>query len=164
MARVSDHPVRLARVAAGFSQSELARLAGVQRSALTALEDGRTKRPSDRLLGAFERLLGVDRDVLLAEVEVWLRKPVEQLKPAAVNLLLVPPYVLGQYYLSFGAWREDFVGSVTALASLLRVSPSILRDYESGKLTRLPDGVSGAFLRLGMSAEYLVALEGLPRG
>ncbi len=164
MARVSDHPVRLARVAAGFSQSELARLAGVQRSALTALEDGRTKRPSDRLLGAFERLLGVDRDVLLAEVEVWLRKPVEQLKPAAVNLLLVPPYVLGQYYLSFGAWREDFVGSVTALASLLRVSPSILRDYESGKLTRLPDGVSGAFLRLGMSSEYLVALEGLPRG
>ncbi len=164
MARVSDHPVRLARVAAGFSQSELARLAGVQRSALTALEDGRTKRPSDRLLGAFERLLGVDRDVLLAEVEVWLRKPVEQLKPAAVNLLLVPPYVLGQYYLSFGAWREDFVGSVTALASLLRVSPSILRDYESGKLSRLPDGVSGAFLRLGMSAEYLVALEGLPRG
>jgi transcriptional regulator with XRE-family HTH domain len=164
MARISDHPVRLARVAAGFSQSELARLAGVQRSALTALEDGRTKRPSERLLGAFERLLGVAPEVLLGEVELWLSKPAGGLKPAAENLLLVPPYVLGQYYFSFAAWRQDFCGSVTAFASLLRVSPSIVRDYESGKLLRLPDGLSGRLLNLGVSAEYLLALEGLSRG
>jgi transcriptional regulator with XRE-family HTH domain len=164
MARISDHPVRLARVAAGLSQSRFAELAGVQRSALTALEDGRTKRPSGRLLGAAEQFLGVDPEVLLAEVELWLSKPAGALKPAAVNLLLVPPYVLGQYYDSFGKWRQDFVGSVTAFASLLRVSPSIVRDYESGKLSRLPDGLSGRLLNLGVSAEYLLALEGLPRG
>lgn len=164
MARISDHPVRLARVAAGLSQSRFAELAGVQRSALTALEDGRTKRPSERVLGAVETHLGVDPEVLLAEVEAWLVKPSGALKPAAENLLLVPPYVLGQYYSSFGGWRRDFCGSVTAFASLLRVSPSIVRDYESGKLLRLPDGLSGRLLNLGVSSEYLLALEGLPRG
>ena len=164
MARISDHPVRLARVAAGFSQSKFAGLAGVQRSALTALEDGRTKRASDRVLGAAEEFLGVSASVLRAEIEVWLGKPSQQLKPVAERLLEVPPYVLGQYYGSFAQWRKDFGGSVTAFASLLRVSPSIVRDYESGKLSRLPDGLSGRLLNLGVSPEYLLALEGLPRG
>jgi transcriptional regulator with XRE-family HTH domain len=164
MARISDHPVRLARVAAGLSQSRFAELAGVQRSALTALEDGRTKRASDRILGAAEQHLGVAVDVLVGEIELWLAKPSAPLKAAAENLLLVPPYVLGQYYQSFAQWRKDFAGSVTAFASLLRVSPSIVRDYESGKLSRLPDGLSGRLLNLGVSPEYLLALEGLSRG
>lgn len=164
MARISDHPVRLARIAAGLSQSKFADLAGVQRSALTALEDGRTKRPSERVLGAAEAFLGVAPEVLLGEVELWLAQPSAPLKGVAERLLEVPPYVLGQYYSSFGQWRREFAGSVTAFASLLRVSPSIVRDYESGKLSRLPDGLSGRLLNLGVSAEYLLALEGLPRG
>ena len=164
MARISDHPVRLARIAAGLSQSRFADLAGVQRSALTALEDGRTKRPSERVLGAAETHLGVSPEVLLAEVEAWLSQPSAPLKSVAERLLEVPPYVLGQYYQSFGQWRKEFAGSVTAFASLLRVSPSIVRDYESGKLSRLPDGLSGRLLNLGVSSEYLLALEGLPRG
>lgn len=164
MARVSDHPVRLARIAAGFSQSKFAGLAGVQRSALTALEDGRTKRPSGKILSAAEQFLGVDAGVLLGEVELWLAKPSQPLRGVAERLLEVPPYVLGQYYSSFSQWRREFGGSVTAFASLLRVSPSIVRDYESGKLSRLPDGLSGRLLNLGVSPEYLLALEGLPRG
>jgi DNA-binding XRE family transcriptional regulator len=49
MARIIDHPVRLARLQLGLSQKELASRAGVNRAAITAIEDGRTrKRALDR--------------------------------------------------------------------------------------------------------------------
>ena len=50
MARINNHPVRLARLQLGISQVELAKKAGVNRAAVTAIEDGRTKNPSDTIL------------------------------------------------------------------------------------------------------------------
>jgi DNA-binding XRE family transcriptional regulator len=50
MARIPNHPVRLARLQLGISQIQLAKMAGVNRAAITAIEDGRTKKPSDTIL------------------------------------------------------------------------------------------------------------------
>jgi hypothetical protein len=48
---------------------------------------------------------------------------------------------------------------------MLRLNPAIIRDYENGKLLRMPDGLSGKLLEaFGIDGEYLVALEGLKRG
>jgi transcriptional regulator with XRE-family HTH domain len=166
MARIADHPLRLARITAGFSQNQLAQRAGVHRSALTAIEDGRTKRPSPALLQTIAGILDVPPTYLESEIEKWLKNPsVASLTPAAKNLLEVPPYVLSQYYPSFSLWRKELAKTPTAFASMLRLNPATVRDYESGKTVSMPDVLSGKLITiLGVSPEYLVELEGLPRG
>lgn len=166
MARISDHPIRLARITAGLSQNQLATKAGVHRSALTAIEDGRTRRPSKALLGTIASILDIPESHLESEIEKWLSNPqLTNLTPAAKNLLEVPPYVLNQYYPTFATWRKELAKTPTAFASMLRINPATVRDYESGKTQTMPDVMSGRLLTVvGISAEYLVELEGLPRG
>lgn len=162
MARIVDHPVRLWRLQLGWSQVDLAGRAGVNRSAVTAVEDGRTRVPSDRVLEVLADGLDLSVDYLRGRVVEWLSAGV-QVKPSVENVLAIPPYLLGQYYPSFRVWRGDVARSVTELGSLLRVNPSVLSRYEAG-LTGFPEVVSRRLVeRLGASAEYVVALEGLPR-
>jgi transcriptional regulator with XRE-family HTH domain len=162
MARIIDHPVRVARISKGLSQNKLAQLAGVQRSAVTAVEDGRTKHPSEKILS----VLSDDPGALLAEVLQWWDAPVRpMLRPSAENVLLFPPYTLGQYYRSFGEWRREFAPTVTAFASLLRLNPAVVREFELGRVEAMGDVLAGRLVSaLGVSPEYLIALEGLKRG
>lgn len=162
MSRIVDHPVRIARIAKGLSQSKLAGLAGVQRSAVTAVEDGRTRTPSEKILS----VLSDDPKQLLQDVLNWWDSPVRPvLKPAAQNLLLIPPYTLGQYYSTFGQWRREFAPTVTAFASLLRLNPAVVREFEEGRVEAMGDVLAGRLVSaLGLSPEYLIALEGLRRG
>lgn len=169
MARIPDHPLRIARLKAKLSQQELAKRANVQRSAISAIEDGRTKKPTERLIGTLANILGMPAAELESDIEAWLSQPLApQLRPAAQNLMMIPPYTLSQYYKSFRQWRAEVVPTPTAFASMLRMNPAIIRDYENGKLKTMPDGLSAkmleAFAPYGFTADYLVALEGLPRG
>ena len=167
MARVVDHPVRLARLKAGLSQVELARLAGVVRSAVTAIEDGRTKRPDERILAVLVLRAGVDLKELQDRIDAWVGRPlVVEVKPAVAALMSVPPYVLGQYYKSFRQWRLELASSPTAFASLLRVNPAVVSRWEAGELDRFPEVLSRklveAFGPFGLTPEYVVELEKLP--
>lgn len=167
LARVLDHPVRLARLELGLSQVELARRAGVGRAAVTAVEDGRTRRPSERVLAVLAEGLGCDVDVLVGRCVSWFEGPgVSGLPVRVQNLLLVPPYVLSQYYSSFRQWRLEVSSSVTGFASLVRVNPAVVSRWECGELQRFPEALGRALLRsfgpAGLSVDYLVALEGLP--
>lgn len=166
MARIADHPLRLARLHAKLSQSGLARLAGVNRAAVSAVEDGRTIMPSDRLLEAAASAIGAHPNDLRSEIELWNERPLQpSLRPSARNLFLIPPYTLSQYYASFALWRAEIAPTPTAFASMLRINPAIVRDYESGKLLQMPDGLAAKMLEaFQLDGEYLVALEGLPRG
>lgn len=166
MARIADHPIRIARLRANLSQNKLASLAGINRSALTAIEDGRTRRPTEALVDTLAAIFDVPAQSLREEIETWLNKPLTpHLKPAAQNLMLIPPYLLSQYYTSFAQWRKELAPTVTAFASMLRINPAIVRDYENGKYHAMPDGLSGKMLEaFSLTPDYLVALEGLPRG
>lgn len=168
MARIADHPLRIARLRAGISQEALAKRAGVQRSAISAIEDGRTKRPTERLIAAIAPLVSMSAADLEGEIQTWLDRPIAPpLKPSAINLLSIPPYVLGQYYRSFQAWRKELAPTPTAFASMLRINPATVRDYENGKLQTLPDSLARQMLKAfeshGFTPEYLAALEALPR-
>ena len=165
MARIADHPLRIARLKAGLSQLELAKRAGVQRSAVSAIEDGRTRRPTERLIGTLANILSMDPRDLEREIQEWLAKPLQpNLKPSAEMLLMVPAYTLPQYYKTFAQWRSEIAPTQTAFASMLRINPAIIRDYENGKLQKMPDGLSAKLLEaFKLDPEYLVALEGLPR-
>lgn len=160
MARITDHPLRLARIKAGLSQQQLASRASVNRAAISACEDGRTAIPNEKIVAA------LGDPGLLEEIKVWNARPLSpSLRPSARNLFLIPPYTLGQYFVSFAQWRAEIAPTPTAFASMLRINPAIVRDYESGKLLQMPDGLSAKLLEaFGLDGEYLVALEGLSRG
>jgi transcriptional regulator with XRE-family HTH domain len=167
MARIPNHPIRLARIQAGLSQVELARAAGVNRAAITAIEDGRTKRPDDRILGTLAARMDIPVAELAQQVEAFLTQPLDlSVPPAVENLMLIPPYTLGQYYKTFRDWRREIAKTPTALASMLRVNPAVISRYEAGKLAGFPELLSRqlleAFKPYGMTPEYIVELEKLP--
>jgi putative transcriptional regulator len=167
VARINNHPVRLARLQLGISQVELAKKAGVNRAAVTAIEDGRTKNPSDTILLPLAVGLGITIEDLRIQCKEFASAPIEiEAPPAVQNLMIIPPYTLSQYYKSFKQWRSEIAKTPTALASMLRVNPAVVSRYESGEMQAFPEVLSRklleAFKPYGMSAEYIVELEKLP--
>ena len=167
MARIPNHPLRLARLQAGLSQVQLAKLAGVNRAAITAIEDGRTKRPSEAILAPVALKTGMTVEVLKENIENFIKSPLAVKAPPAVeNLMVIPPYTLGQYYKTFQQWRLEIAKTPTALASMLRVNPAVISRYEAGQLSGFPELLSRqlleAFSPYGMTPEYVVELEKLP--
>lgn len=167
VARINNHPVRLARLQLGISQVELAKKAGVNRAAVTAIEDGRTKNPSDTILLPLAAGLGITIEDLRIQCKEFASAPIEiEAPPAVQNLMIIPPYTLSQYYKSFKQWRSEIAKTPTALASMLRVNPAVVSRYESGEMQAFPEVLSRklleAFKPYGMSADYIVELEKLP--
>lgn len=167
MARIADHPVRLARLQLGLSQVALANRAGVNRAAITAIEDGRTKKPAEQIVTVLSSGLGIESAELFEKIENFVSAPlVVSPPPAVANLMLIPPYTLSQYYKNFKQWRLEIAKTPTALASMLRVNPAVISRYESGKLSVFPEILSRklveAFIPYGITPEYVVELEKLP--
>lgn len=167
MARIADHPLRLARLQLGLSQVALANRAGVNRAAITAIEDGRTKNPSQKIIDVIATGLGINEDELIQQIQDYITKPVTVAAPPAVaNLMVIPPYTLNQYYKTFKQWRLEIAKTPTALASMLRVNPAVISRYEAGQLSAFPDILSRklieAFKPYGITPEYVVELEKLP--
>ena len=167
MARIADHPLRLARLQLGLSQVALANRAGVNRAAITAIEDGRTKNPSQKIIDVIATGLGINEDELIKQIQDYITKPVTVAAPPAVaNLMVIPPYTLNQYYKTFRQWRLEIAKTPTALASMLRVNPAVISRYEAGQLSAFPDILSRklieAFKPYGITPEYVVELEKLP--
>lgn len=168
MARISDHPVRLARLRSSMTQAELAKRAGVQRSAITAIEDGRTKSPSEAVLAVLAAATNTPVLELQNVIRTWLEKSATpDVKPAVANLMAIPPYVLGQYYRSFTQWRKEIAPSPTALASMLRLNAAVVSRYEAGDYKRgMPEVLSSKLLKAfgayGMNTDYILELEKLP--
>lgn len=167
MARIPNHPLRLARLEAGLSQIELAKLAKVNRAAITAIEDGRTKRPSDAILAPLAVRLGISTKELQNKCETFVTAPLAvSVPPAVENLMLIPPYTLNQYYKTFRQWRREIAKTPTALASMLRINPAVVSRYEAGRLVGFPELLSRqlleAFKPYGMTSEYMIELEKLP--
>lgn len=168
MARIPNHPMRLARLEAGISQVQLAKLAGVNRAAVTAIEDGRTKTPSDTILAPLAVKLDIPVSVLKDRCITFSKEPLDIKAPPAVsNLMLIPPYTLNQYYPNFTAWRREIAKTPTALASMLRINPAVISRYEAGQLAGFPELLSRrlleAFGSYGMTPEYVIELEKLPQ-
>ena len=167
MARINNHPLRLARLEAGLSQVQLAKLANVNRAAVTAIEDGRTKVPNEAILAPLAIKLGISVEALKDQCIAFSNEPLTvKVPPAVENLMIIPPYTLSQYYPSFKSWRREIAKTPTALASMLRVNPAVVSRYEAGDVGQFPDTLSRklleAFKPYGMTPEYVVELEKLP--
>lgn len=158
MPTVDNHPIRLARLRAGLTQEQLAFDAGVNRSTICQIEEGRTKRINPNILEVLAGLLGEDAEVINARYERWRNAPgAHRLDARARNALQLPVDFLKQYK-SFRHWRSDIAPSATALASMLKVNRTQLVKFEDGEIP-MPKSVYSALAReFDLSEEYLNAL------
>jgi transcriptional regulator with XRE-family HTH domain len=146
---------------------ELARLAGVSRATVSQIEEGRTKKPNVKVLQVLSARSGVPVVELLQRVDQWRRRPVDELLPQrAASMLSLEPALLGEFYRSFAHWRGEFSDNPTNFASVLRINRMTVAKYERGEFVGgMPDSLAHALhSRLGISLEYVQALEALPVG
>jgi transcriptional regulator with XRE-family HTH domain len=166
MTRKLDHPLRLARIKADVTQSGLARDVGLNRSAVTAIEEGRVRMPRPETRNRIETRLGLKTGALRSEMLEWAAKQenVTLSTRARATLALEPRHVAA--YASFSAWREQIVDSPTAFASLLRVNADVVARYEAARNKGgMSDRLAGAIVNvLGVSDAYLLAVQKLPVG
>lgn len=166
MAKKLDHPFRLARQRANVTQSDLARRIGVSRAAVTAIEEGRNRMPKPATIAAAAQVFGTTADDLGGSILSWLASQEDiRLSPRARAVLGLPPASLN-FYGSFAAWRAEIVDTPNAFASLLRVNTDTVALYERGERVHgMSDRLAGALQKvLGVSPEYLAALQKLPTG
>jgi transcriptional regulator with XRE-family HTH domain len=154
-----DNPLRLRRLAAGLSQTELARRAGIHRSSLVFIEEGQTRSPSPETLGKLSVHLQVPSTQLGDELALWLDRqgPVWDHKQAAV--LGTPHTEIPRLYPSFAAWRRELGLPTHRLAQVLGVSRSTVLEYESGlRVGGMPDSMISGLLRIGLTNDQALAL------
>lgn len=167
MPNYDSHPLRVLRRRHGLEMKELARLAGVSRATVSQIEEGRTKNPNAKVVAVLARMSGSTPEVLLEQVRAWRDVPLTELLPArAASMLKLDPPLLSQFYRSFAHWRGEFSDNPTHFASVLRINRMTVAKYERGEFVGgMPDSLAHALhSRLGVTMEYVQALEGLPVG
>jgi transcriptional regulator with XRE-family HTH domain len=165
MPNYQNHPLRVIRRRHGLEMKELARLAGVSRATVSQIEEGRTRRPNERVIAVLARLSGEDPKGLLGRVVAWGDQGVEDVVPRrGLSALQLPPEMLSTLYPSFISWRAEFADNPTRFASFLRINRLTVAKYERGGFVGgMPDSLAHALVdRLKLSDEYLQAVEELP--
>lgn len=164
MPKQNSHPVVKHRARLGLGQSATAHAATMARSALTAIEEGRTRNPSPATLKELEFVFGLPVGSLGREIDDWFatRTISEQLTNGARATLALRPNQLGDFE-TFQNWRYRIAPSPTAFASLIGVNRALVAQYEQGIRE---NGMSVQLMHhiqeaLGVSHEYTVALANL---
>jgi transcriptional regulator with XRE-family HTH domain len=166
MPRIDDHPLRLARMRRNVGQITLSRESGVNRSTISAIEEGRTVTPSPETLSAISRVLQLADGQLERELTRWQAARADQgpvLSLVAQTLLRQPSTVIATFP-SFVAWRKKLAPSPTAFASMLGVNRQVVAGYEQGiRVQGMPDPLTHALLSvLKIDNDYLKVLQQLP--
>jgi transcriptional regulator with XRE-family HTH domain len=166
MPRIDDHPLRLARLRAGYGQIKLASLAGVNRSTISGIEENRVRTPTPETLRAIEQALNVPAQSLEVELTNWLRQQDARgplLTPRARILLEQAPSVIAMFP-SWVAWRKIISPTPTHFASLLGVNRQVVAGYEQGiRVHGMPEPLVHALLTvLRVNNDYLKVLQQLP--
>lgn len=149
----------------GLEMVELARLAGVSRATVSQIEEGRTKKPNKKVVHVLSRMSGHSPEELYEKVEAWRQTKAEEILPQRWKALLtLPAEALKDYYPSFQDWRMELSDNPTHFASVLRINRLTVSKYERAQFVGgMPDTLAHALVsRLGITEDYLSALEGLP--
>lgn len=160
---IQDHPLRLLRLRAGISQGEVARRAGVSRSVVAQLEEGRIRKPNEKIVAVLSTYTQTPVHKIIEDVLLWHDSKSAPLSQRAKNALALPAVIVEQYQ-SYEQWRNDIAENVTQLSSMLRVSRNTLTAYEDGTTRAMPKPmVNALYNRLNLSDDYVAAVTRLPR-
>lgn len=158
-----DNPLRMARLAASLTQTELARRAGIGRAALVAIEEGRTRHPSPQTFAGLSRALAMSESQLEHDLSTWLAAQAPNWDHRQQALLGQSARAIAEHYRSFAGWRDDLGLSQPRFAGVAGISRSTVLEYEAGlRSSGMPDALMSALLRLGLTADAVLALAALP--
>lgn len=160
MPKIDNHPVRLARIAAGLSMRELADAASLDRSTVAAIEDGRTRTVPEETVGAIASVLGRDA-AWVRSVQAFRIDPRDRLDVGGAMAVAMTPALLSQLP-SFKAWRTRIASTPNGFASIAGVHRNILTAYERSVGQPMPESLMTALFRLGLTGEQVMALGKLP--
>lgn len=165
MPAYDDHPVTLILRRYKQTQAALAETAGVNRSTIDQIVQGRVRRVNRNVLNTLTTWSFIPQDEIQRRVDEWhdLPKPVSFSKREEAVLSLEPEE-LHQYYRKFEDWRNEFSGSVNGFASRAHVNRLTVAKYEKGKFVGgMPPTLHHAIVTQFMvSDDYAVALGRLP--
>lgn len=154
---IENHPLRLRRVRAGLSQTEVATRAGLTRAAVAQIEEGRT-RPNPTVVSALAMATNSSMAMLWQELQAWDDTPVTLSADALATLRIAPATLM--HFESYGQWRTEVAPSIAAFSSLLRVPTSTLAKYEHNASDAMPKSLREALAnKLNLSADYIEAIE-----
>lgn len=149
----------------GLEMVELARLAGVSRATISQIEEGRTKKPNKKVVQVLARMSGHTPDELYQKIEDWRTQTPETVLPTRWKAVIsLPAEEIVKFYPTFQHWRMELSDNPTHFASVLRINRLTVSKYERGQFVGgMPDTLAHALAsRLGLSEDYLIALESLP--
>lgn len=160
---VQDHPLRLRRLRSGLSQTQVAKEAGVSRSIVAQLEEGRVAKPNEKVVSVLANHTQIPFFQIMEECDRWSRSQRPRLSTRARNAIQLPPEIVSRYT-SYDQWRRDIAENVTQFSSILGLSRNTLQQYEAGITRSMPKPlIKALYNRLDLSDEYVAALAALPR-
>lgn len=160
---VQDHPLRLRRLRMGVSQAELGRRAGVSRSVIAQIEEGRVRNPNERILEVISTYTHTPIGQIREELDKWYERESKPPTKRAVYALSMPADYVARYA-SYDQWRRDIAENPTQFATLLRVSRNTITAFENGETRGMPKPmVNALYNRLGLNDDYVAAVLALPR-
>lgn len=167
MPAFDDHPVTLLLRRYGLTQSELARRAGVSRSTVDQLVQGRAKNVNPKIAAALGAVSNIPTRNIEVAVQRWREAPRNlPLKDRHRMVLSVDPEDLPRIFPTFAAWRSEFAPNPTMFASVIRENVLTVTKYERGMfVSGMPSSLHNAIVRtFGVSDAYVVGLGRLPVG
>lgn len=165
MPNYETHPLRTIRRMHGLEMVELARLAGVSRATISQIEEGRTKKPNKKVVLVLARMSGHSPEELFQKIDAWRTQTPETVLPQRWKAVIsLSADEVPKFYRTFKDWRMELSENPTHFASVLRINRLTVAKYERGQFVGgMPDTLAHALAsRLGLSEDYLNALESLP--
>ncbi len=95
---------------------------------------------------------------------LWVREELASLKTdiqrgaLEATALFVPANSLSSTYESFKSWRESLSYSQIDFCKTFHLHQTIMNNYESGKMQKLPQSLKDRLVYLGMSDDYIKAV------
>lgn len=147
------------------TQTHLAETAGVNRSTVDQIVQGRVRSINAGVLNALTTISLIPQTDIQKQVDAWFERPSNiEFSPRLRAVMALSPDELHRYYRSFSTWRAEFSSNPTAFASMLHINRLTVKRYEDGQFKGgMPSTLHTALIRhLGLSDEYVLALGRLP--
>lgn len=161
MPAFDDHPILLLLRRNRVTQTDLAKRAGVSRSSVDQIVQGRVRQVNPKISAVLTEITGLPADKLQLGVDLWYENtPPITPTPRISAVLALDPAEINEYYRSFKDWRKEFSDNPTKFASILHINRLTVKKFEDGKFKDgMPATLHAALAQsLGLSDEYIVEL------
>lgn len=156
-----ENPLKIRRLAANYTQDQLADRAGVTHDNIVRNEQGLFNNPSPAVLGTIVELSGDDSERIVLEYHNWIAWKRRQ--PQVRTLVLRQISFQRSYELKqhpFLLWRTAIFPGLSRIAfcQMLCLHPATVLKYEKAEQRPMPSQIYNALLETGMKKDRVETL------